>query len=177
MQLAEEYEKKGLSYIRTKLKQLDPVTYGKVDLNNHLRILKALEISIQTGRPYSDFLTHSKKKRDFNIIKIALEVERDTLYDRINERVDEMVRSGLVSEVSQLKQYRKTNAMKTVGYKEIFEYLDGDLTLEESIQRIKNNTRKYARKQITWFRKNNAYHWMNPKDLPAIITLIEQSTR
>lgn len=171
--LAEKYEKEGLESIRKDLKVLDPESYEKVDLKNHLRILKALEITIQTGRPYSSFLTAEKKKRDFKIIRMALNMERELLYSRINQRVDQMVEDGLVEEVEALKHLRETNVLKTVGYKEIFQYFDGKLSLDEAIDLIRRNTRKYARKQITWFRKDNLYPWFLPSELEKMTNYCE----
>ncbi len=164
-----KFQKEGLESIRNDLRLLDPITYEKVDLKNHLRILKALEITIQTGQPYSSFLTHQKKQRDFQIIRLALNMERDILYDRINKRVDQMVEQGLVAEVEGLKHLKNTSVLKTVGYKEIFNHFDGNSTLEEAIDLIKRNSRKYARKQITWFRKDDLYPWFHPKDISDMI--------
>lgn len=172
-----KYKKEGLESIRNDLKILDPVTYEKVDLKNHLRILKALEISIQTGIPYSSFLTHEKKQRDFKIIRLALNMDRELLYDRINRRVEMMVEEGLVEEVEGLKHMRNTNVLKTVGYREIFSYFDGSISLEESIDLIKRNTRKYARKQITWFRKDNLYPWFLPENTEKMIRYCEQEMK
>ncbi len=172
--LEQKYNKEGLESIRNDLKILDPLTYEKVDLKNHLRILKALEISIQTGRPYSSFLTHKKKQRDFKIIRMALNMDREVLYNRINKRVDMMVEDGLVEEARGLSNLRDTNALKTVGYKEIFSHFDGNISLEEAIDLIKRNTRKYARKQITWFRKDNLYPWFSPEEKEKMINYCER---
>lgn len=164
-----KFQKEGIESIRKDLKLLDPASYEKVDLKNHLRVLKALEITIQTGKPYSSFLTHQKKQRDFHIIRLALNMEREILYERINKRVDLMIEQGLVQEVEGLQHLRNTSVMKTVGYKEIFNHFDGNSTLEEAIDLIKRNSRKYARKQITWFRKDGLYPWFHPEEIRNMI--------
>ncbi len=171
--LLQRFEKDGLEPLVRELKSLDPVSYDRVDLKNHMRVLKALEISIQTGKPYSSHLSAIKKERPFRILRIALDMERETLYNRINERVDRMMVEGLLAEVEQLQPFRKQTAMKSVGYRELFRFLDGELELEEAVDLIKRNTRKFARKQLTWFRKNNLYRWFSPDDTEAIIQWIE----
>ncbi len=173
-ELANLHQKKGIGVLREELKKTDPVTYSRVDLDNHFRILKALEVTRQTGRPYSSFLTHQKKERNFNVVRLALDMEREELYRRINQRVDTMIEKGLVEEVRRLEHFRDKNAMKTVGYREIFRYLDNSISLDEAIDLIKRNTRKYARKQLTWFRKDNMYPWFHPEDMSAMLTHIEQ---
>ncbi len=172
--LLKRLNKEGLEPLLEELEKLDPVSYQKVDLKNHMRVLKALEISIQTGKPYSSFLSHSKKERPFQILRIALDMERDLLYDRINRRVDQMMVDGLLEEVSRLKHMREYTAMKTVGYKELFLYLDGVVPLEEAVDLIKRHTRKFARKQLTWFRKENQYRWFSPDDYHLMIEWIEK---
>lgn len=162
------YHQHGLQGLQEKLKELDPRHYREVDLNNHKRLLKALEISVMTGKPYSSFLTKTDKKRDFDIVKICLDMEREKLYDRINQRVDKMVKSGLVEEAGELFPYRDKNPLNTVGYKELFAHFEGKLELEEAIEKIKNNTRKYARKQLTWFRKDKDAAWFHPGDKERI---------
>ncbi len=169
-----KFRKEGIESIRNDLKLLDPDTYAKVDLKNHLRILKALEITIQTGRPYSSFLTHKKKKRDFQVIRLALNMDREILYERINSRVDLMVETGLFKEAEELKHLRDTNVLKTVGYKEIFAYFDGNISKEEAIDLIKRNSRKYARKQITWFRKDELYPWFHPDEIQQMTAHCEK---
>lgn len=173
-ELANLHQKEGIGVLREELKKTDPVTYSRVDLDNHFRILKALEVTRQTGRPYSSFLTHQKKERNFNVVRLALDMEREELYRRINQRVDTMIEKGLVEEVRRLEQFRNKNAMKTVGYREIFRYLDNAISLDEAVDLIKRNTRKYARKQLTWFRKDNLYPWFHPGDIPAMLTHIQQ---
>jgi tRNA dimethylallyltransferase len=175
-ELATLFRTMGIEALREELKRTDPATYSRVDLNNHFRILKALEITRQTGKPYSSFLTHQEKARDFSIIRLALDMDRELLYNRINQRVDEMIERGLVEEVRQLADFRNKNAMKTVGYREIFSYLDNTVSLEEAIDLIKRNTRKYARKQLTWFRKDNLYPWFHPGQVEEMIAYIDSRT-
>lgn len=171
--LAMLFRTRGIGALQEELERTDPATYAKVDLNNHYRILKALEVTRQTGKPYSSFLTHRRKKRTFAITRLALDMDREMLYERINRRVDAMIEKGLVEEVRRLEKYRGTNAMKTVGYREIFKYLDHDISLDEAIDLIKRNTRKYARKQLTWFRKDNLYPWFHPDQVEEMIASID----
>ena len=174
-QLLFRLESDGLEALNQELKELDPVTYKQVDLKNHMRVLKALEVSIQTGKPYSSFLSAKKKKRPFRILRMALDMERELLYDRINKRVESMMEDGLLEEVKQLQPLRNYTAMKTVGYRELFKHLDGKLSLEEAVDLIQRNTRKFARKQLTWFRKENRYQWFSPEDKVEMIRWIEES--
>jgi tRNA dimethylallyltransferase len=171
-ELLERYTKEGLEPLTRYLKHLDPVTYGKVDLRNPMRVLKALEVSIQAGRPYSTFLSATKKERPFEILRIALDLDREILYSRINRRVDLMMEAGLLEEVKRLHHLRNYSAMKTVGYRELFRVLDGELTLTEGVDLIKRNTRKFARKQLTWFRKEKRYQWFSPLDSDHILEWI-----
>jgi tRNA dimethylallyltransferase len=173
-ELQKRFKNEGLIKLTEELKMLDPESFERIDLNNHMRVLKALEVSIQTGRPYSSFLSKSKKERPFRILRIALDLERSILYDRINARVDRMMEIGLLEEVKGLQDFRKYTAMKTVGYRELFRYLDGELTLEEAVDLIKRNTRKFARKQLTWFRKDHLYQWFSPDQDQEIVEWIEK---
>ena len=174
--LLDRLEKEGLEALSTELKELDPPSYSQIDLKNHMRVLKALEVSLQTGKPYSSFLSAEKKKRPFNILRIALDMERKLLYDRINKRVETMMEAGLLEEVKQMLHLRGYTAMKTVGYRELFTYLDGDVSLDEAVDLIQRNTRKFARKQLTWFRKENRYQWFSPGDSPEMFSWIEKGT-
>jgi len=174
--LLDRYEKEGLEPLTHELKRLDPVSYGRVDLQNHMRVLKALEISIQSGKPYSSFLSATKKERPFDILRVALDLEREELYNRINRRAGLMMEAGLLEEVRQLQHLRGYSAMKTVGYRELFRVLDGELSLSEGVDLIKRNTRKFARKQITWFRKESRYQWFSPLQTHEIAEWIENKT-
>ncbi len=169
-----EYAEKGLEYIQNQLKKLDPTHYKIVDLKNHKRILHALEICTQTGKPYSSFRTGKIRQRDFNIIKIGLNRERSELYERINLRVDKMMQLGLLEEATPLYKYKSLNTLNTVGYKEIFEYIDNKCTLEQAVEKIKRNSRHYAKRQLTWFRRDKNIHWFHPNEQEEIIKLIEQ---
>lgn len=156
-----QYEEKGLDNILSQLKLLDPVHYNKVDQKNYKRVIHALEVCLQTGKPYSSFLTGSKKERPFEIIRIGLERDREDLYQRINSRVDSMMASGLLEEATNFYPHRIQNSLNTVGYKEIFKYLDGEWTLDHAIEKIKQNTRTYAKQQMRWFKKDNQTTWFN----------------
>jgi len=167
------YQRDGIESLRIALKLLDPDYYRIVDLKNHKRIIRALEICETTGRPYSSFLKKEKRRRDFRIIKIGLERPRDELYTRINERVDRMIGEGLVEEARNLLKYRHLNALQTLGYKELFEYFDGKITLETAISLIKRNSRRYAKRQITWWARDKEIRWFNPLQKDDIIMYIE----
>ena len=167
----------GSESLRKELLYLDPEYYKKVDLKNPKRILKALEISIQTGKPYSSFLSKEKKVRNFSIIKIGLEMEREMLYERINKRIDKMIDNGLLNEAKTLVNEKRNNALNTFGYKELFDYLDNKTSFEEAIRLIKRNSRHYARKQITWFNRYNDIKWFNPENLKGIIQYIDKEIK
>jgi len=153
------YNAEGIAGLRLALKILDPGYYAKADLHNPRRLQRALEITETTGKPYSSFLTSGKRTRSFNIIKAGLTLDRNELYDRINARVDTMIGSGLVEEAKKLIQHRNHNALNTVGYRELFSFFDGEITLEKAVELIKRNTRRYARKQLTWWSKDNEIRW------------------
>ncbi len=158
--LQKKFETEGIESLRFMLKKLDPVYYEKVDLKNPKRILKGLEVTIQTGKPYSSFLTGRKKQRSFDTEIIILNRDREILYQRINQRVDEMIKTGLIDEARNLLKFRDLTPLKTVGYRELFDYFDGNTELETAIDLIKRNTRRYARKQLTWFRKYENAKWI-----------------
>jgi tRNA dimethylallyltransferase len=167
-QLNLQFQKEGIEVLQKQLQQLDPVYYKEVDINNPQRIIRALEVCLSTGKSFSSFRNAPKKIRDFNTILIGLDKERETLYDRINHRVDLMIENGLLEEVASLKAYQHLNALKTVSYSELFNYLNGDWTLEKAIDKIKQNTRNFAKRQLTWFRKNKDVVWFeasNPKKI------------
>lgn len=160
-ELYDLYEKDGLEPIRAQLKTLDPDFYNIVDLRNYKRVIHALEVCLMTGKPYSSFRTNTKKPRPFNIVKIGLMREREQLYERINRRVDEMMLQGLLYEAKQYYPQRQLNSLNTVGYKELFKYFDGEWTLDFAIDKIKQNSRIYSRKQMTWFKRDKDIHWIN----------------
>lgn len=168
-------EEKGLPYLQEKLRELDPVHYEKVALDNPQRVTRALEVSIGTGQPYSSFLAKKKVKRNFVPIVIGLEAPREIMYERINKRVDLMLEAGLVEEVKALIPHQTLNALQTVGYRELFHYLNGNGTLEEAVEEIKKNTRRFAKRQITWFKRTpNATWYGYQTDPERIITDITQ---
>ncbi len=171
-QMLELYEREGLEGLQHRLREVDPDYYAQVDLHNPKRLLKALEISVQSGRPYSSFLTRTRKERPFRILKAGLDLPREELYDRINRRVVQMIEAGLVEEARTLLPHRRVNALNTVGYKEIFDHLEGKLSLDKAVERIQANTRKYARKQLTWFRKDPEIRWFRPEESGKIIEWI-----
>jgi tRNA dimethylallyltransferase len=168
------YNENGIESLRMALKILDPVHYSRVDLRNPKRIIRALEICETTGRPYSSFLGKEKKTRDFEIISIGLNREREDLYDRINRRVDSMITEGLEEEARSLFHLKNLNALNTVGYKEFFDYFEGKITREKAIELIKRNTRRYAKRQLTWWAKDKTITWFNPFDKEKIFAFIEQ---
>ncbi len=176
-ELQEKFQKEGLESIRLMLKTFDPVTYEKIDLKNPKRILKALEVSIQTGKPYSSFLTGKKKKRNFDHKIFVLNRDREILYDRINKRVEIMVKQGLVDEARKLYPYRDLTPLKTVGYREIFDYFDGKISLDEAIDLIKRNTRKYARRQLTWFRRYPDAVWIDVEKDDVLEIIMKNATK
>ncbi len=167
--LKNRLEVEGLASLVEELQRLDPETHSLIDLKNPKRVQKALEVCLMTGMPYSGFLTHPKKPRDFEVSLFVLNRPREELYHSINDRVVEMVKRGLFEEARELYPYRNLNALNTVGYKEVFRFLEGKITREESIRQIQANTRKYARKQITWFRKDPNSQWLQPKEWQKII--------
>jgi tRNA dimethylallyltransferase len=173
-EVTQRYKTEGIGYLQETLKSLDPKYYALVDLKNPSRLMKAVEISIMTGRPYSSFLTAQRKSRPFNIIKTGINCEREILYNQINQRVDSMFSKGLESEALNLAYARENNAMKTVGYREIFDYFDGKLSLIEAIEQIKINTRRYAKRQITWFQRDKEMFWFQPGQMEEMIRYIDQ---
>lgn len=170
----EKYQQEGLEAIRAELKLLDPSYYKQVDLKNHKRIIHAIEICRITGQPYSSLRTQQKKERPFRILKIGLQREREELFNRINSRVEIMMSEGWLNEAKKVYPFRHLNSLNTVGYKELFQYLDGTMSLTEAIEKIKRNTRVYAKKQITWFKKDNGIKWFHPEQTNEIFSYIKQ---
>jgi tRNA dimethylallyltransferase len=175
-QLIRKFETEGIESLRFELKILDPVYYREVDKKNHKRLLHALEICLITGKPYSSFRTNPRRKRPFHIIKIGLNTDRKVLYERINHRVDQMVAGGLEQEARDLYPFRQNNALNTVGYREWFEHFEGVTTASEAIEKIKGNTRRYARKQLTWFKRDEEINWFDLTETGKIIPFIESKT-
>ena len=174
-QLNEQLAEKGLAPLQEQLKSLDATGYKTIAIDNPQRVIRALEICLGTGKPYSSFLTNPEKNRKFKTITIGLNAERSIIYDRINQRVDLMIDNGLLEEVESLIPYKYLNALNTVGYKELFNYFEGNSTLEFAISEIKKNTRRFAKRQLTWFRKDESISWFDYKtDAIEIIKFIEK---
>lgn len=171
----EMYHNEGIEGLRIALKLLDPVSYSRIDLHNPRRILRALEITESSGRPYSSFLTAPVRQRDFRIIKAGLTRERSELYRRIDMRVDRMMEEGLEQEAASLIRYRGLNALNTVGYREMFRWFDGEVSREEAVMLIRRNTRRYARKQLTWWNRDSQINWFDASESEKIISWIEKS--
>jgi tRNA dimethylallyltransferase len=171
-EMKRRYQEEGLDALCEDLRRLDPEHYEVVDRQNHRRVIHALEICYQTGKTYTSFRTQKRKERPFQIVKIGLTRDRQELYDRINQRVDTMMSEGLLDEVRSVSAYRSTNALNTVGYKELFDYLDGRWPLEEAVERIKGNTRRYARKQLTWYKRDEQVTWFHPDQQDKILKFI-----
>ena len=172
--LKKRLEQEGLERLCEELRLLDPEYYNIVDKKNTRRVIHGLEICYQTGKTYTSFRKRDKKERPFNIIKIALNREREELYCRINKRVDQMIEEGFIDEARSLYGLRELNSLNTVGYKELFDHFDGIYSLEEAIERIKGNTRRYARKQLTWFKRDPEVKWFHPDNVDEIINYISQ---
>jgi tRNA dimethylallyltransferase len=171
------YGKHGIEALRQRLLEVDPEYYQMADLNNPKRMLHAVEIHQMTGMPFTSFRKKTIKERPFRIIKIGINQDRKVLYDRINERVCRMMGEGLLEEAKSVYPYRNLNSLNTVGYKELFLHLDGDITLDEAVDLIQRNTRKYARKQLTWFRRDQQINWFEPEQVQEIIDFIDQKMR
>jgi tRNA dimethylallyltransferase len=171
-EMKRRYQEEGLEALCEDLRRLDPEHYEVVDRQNHRRVIHALEICYQTGKTYTSFRTQKRKERPFQIVKIGLTRDRQELYDRINQRVDTMMSEGLLDEVRSVSAYRSTNALNTVGYKELFDYIDGRWPLEEAVERIKGNTRRYARKQLTWYKRDEQVTWFHPDQQNKILKFI-----
>lgn len=170
------YKKEGIDYLQSTLQKLDPVHYKKVDIKNPHRLIRAIEVCTVTGKPYSDLRKGKKQKRDFNVVKIGLNMEREKLYKKINARVDEMMKAGLLEEVRSLDKYKELNSLKTVGYNELFNHLDRKTDLKQAVDLIKQNTRNFAKRQMTWFRKDEEIQWFEPSDLSGMIAFIKEKS-
>jgi tRNA dimethylallyltransferase len=171
-QLNQELEDFGIAKLQTELLESDPIYFGQIDIQNPQRIIRALEVFRTTGNTFSSYRTHKKAERSFNVIKIGLNTSRDILYNRINLRVDDMMQNGLLDEVVSSKPYQQLNALKTVGYTELFDFLDGKTDLLSAIEMIKQNTRRFAKRQLTWFKRDEEINWFEPND-ETIISKIE----
>ncbi len=170
------YQEKGLTWLQNELKSIDEKYYQEVDINNPQRMIRALEIFQHTGIPYSEFLKKELVQNKYNTISIFADIPRPLLYDRINQRVDAMMANGLLEEVKALTAYKDLNALKTVGYKELFDYLEGKCKLIEAVEKIKQHSRNYAKRQITWFKNKTKFKTFDPREIEPIIDYIEKSS-
>ncbi len=172
-QIIVQYQQKGISYLQEELKRLDENYYRQVDINNPQRMMRAIEVCIHTGKPFSLQRTKIKKERSFNSIPLLINLEREKLYERINTRVDVMMQKGLLEEVKSLYQHKQLNALNTVGYKELFDYIENKITLEKAIDLIKQNTRRFAKRQLTWFNHQGEFENFEPTDITKILAYID----
>lgn len=173
--LIKRFQTEGLESLQNELQKIDPDYYNQVDLKNSKRVLKALEVYYMTGKPYSVLRTEEVKPRPFKIIQIGLKMERSELYQRIDQRVDHMIKAGLIDEARNFYPYKQLNALNTVGYKELFGHFDGAYDLEEAIRLIKRNSRRYAKRQITWWNRDENIHWFHPTQTTEILDFILKS--
>jgi tRNA dimethylallyltransferase len=171
-QLNQELQNFGIEKLQQQLQTNDPTYYAQIDTQNPQRIIRALEVFRSTGKPFSSYQTNKKNERDFKVIKIGLNTSRDILYQQINQRVDAMVQNGLLAEVQSAQAYKHLNALNTVGYSELFDYLEGKICLETAIEAIKQNTRRFAKRQLTWFRRDEEINWFEPNQVDNIMALI-----
>ncbi|MGG9962389.1 tRNA (adenosine(37)-N6)-dimethylallyltransferase MiaA [Ferruginibacter sp. SUN106] len=162
------YEQNGLIWLQNEVKKNDPAYFSQGEIKNPQRLMRALEVKLSSGRSILDFQTKQKKQREFNIVKIGLELPKEQLVQNINSRVEIMMQQGLLDEVKLLEPYKNLNALQTVGYRELFDYFNGDLSLNNAVERIKINTRQYAKRQMTWFKKDQEIKWFSPHHLPAL---------
>ena len=177
IELNQKLKREGIEVLKAELLEADPEYYFQVDLSNPQRVIRALEVIKSTGKPFSTFRKGERRPRPFKVVKIGLERPRDQLYDRINQRVDKMIGDGLLDEVKSLTSHEKVTALQTVGYKELFRHINGEITLEEAVELIKLNTRMYAKRQLTWFKKDNELHWFHPDDKKDIVQYIASKTQ
>ncbi len=173
----DRYDKEGIAPLRAELKMLDPEYYSQTDIGNYKRIVRALEIYGSTGKPYSSFLKNEGKKRDFDIVKVGLKMNREELYKRIDQRVDRMMEDGLEEEARTLHHLSHLNALNTVGYKELFSYFEGVITFDKAVELIKRNSRRYAKRQITWWARDKEINWFDPRDIKGIREFLDARLR
>lgn len=174
-QLIEEFENKGLLWLQNKMREIDPEHFKTIDQKNPVRLMRALEVKLATGKSIASFRTASKKEHPFRVVKIGLELERVELYKRIDERMDNMIQQGLFEEATELSSYKDLNALQTVGYREIFDYLDKQYDKEEAVRLLKRNSRRYAKRQLTWFKRDEEIAWFKSTELDIIMKHIQNS--
>ena len=176
-EISSQYKDLGIKYLQNKLKNLDPEYFLKVDIHNHRRLIRALEVSLSSNKPYSSFLNNKKVNHDFKIINTAINCDRDILYERINDRVDEMLHKGLLNEVKGLMKFKNLRSMNTVGYKELFRYLENKTSFDEAVNEIKKNSRRFAKKQMTWLKNKKDIKWIkNNIEIDNFINLINSNS-
>ena len=173
-EIIEKYEERGIEWLQEEIKKKDPQFYSVGEIQNPQRTMRALEVVESTGRSILSFRKNKKAVRPFNIVKIGLELAKEELHQNINARVDRMIKEGLVDEVNSLKSYRDVNALQTVGYSEIFEHLDGKISLDTAVEEIKRDTRQYAKRQMTWFKKDKEINWVNAKHIDEMIAMAQK---
>lgn len=171
--IIDAFDQQGIGFLQEELKRLDPEYFGVVDLNNPQRLIRALEVCIGVGKPYSSFRTKKTADREFDTILVGLEREREELYGRIDQRMDQMIAAGLIAEAEALYAHRNLNALQTVGYSEIFDYLAGEYSYEEAVRLLKRNSRRYAKRQLTWFKRYPEMRWFHPKDFVGIVQYVQ----
>lgn len=172
-QLIEEFETKGLLWLQNKMRELDPGHFKTIDQKNPMRLMRALEVKMATGQSISTFQKRVTKNLPFQVLKIGLELERAKLYERIDSRMDDMIRSGLFEEATQLYAFKNKNALQTVGYQEVFDFMDGAYDRDEAVRLLKRNSRRYAKRQLTWFKRDEQIRWFKPDDLEAITEFVQ----
>lgn len=173
-QLIDEFETKGLLWLQNKMRELDPEHFKTIDQKNPMRLMRALEVKLATGKSISEFQKKVTKELPFKVVKIGLEMERAKLYERIDARMDEMIAIGLFEEAEQLRPFKNKNALQTVGYQEIFDFMDTQYDREEAIRLLKRNSRRYAKRQLTWFKRDEEIKWFNPEDSKSITAYISK---
>ena len=176
-ELNKQLTEEGIERLQKRLEALDPTYYAEVDIYNPQRLIRALEVCIGTGKPFSAYHSHTANERPFEVLTIGLNTERSQLYTQINKRVDHMMELGLLAEVETLLPYRDLNALQTVGYQELFDFFDGTKSLDKAVEEIKQNTRHFAKRQLTWFRKNTETHWFEPQQIAEISALIAKKLK
>jgi len=176
-EVCDRYEKNGLEAMQAELKELDPIFYDQVDLQNAKRVIHAVEVCLMSGKPYSSLRTNKTKERDFKIIKIGLNRDRTELYNRINQRVDMMIADGQIEEARDLFEFKDLNSLNTVGYKELFEHFKGNISLDKAIELIKRNSRHYAKRQLSWFRRDEKIKWFHPDQKDEIIAYLDEQIK
>ena len=172
-EIIEEYNNKGLLWLQNEVKKKDPLFWQAAEQQNPQRLMRALAVFLSSGKSITTFRTQVKKERSFNIIKVGLDISKEQLHSNIDTRIDEMIENGLVNEVESLWTYKNLNALQTVGYKEIFEYFEGSISLKDAIKKIKANTNQYAKRQMTWFKKDKSIYWIKAAQLPLLMSFVK----